>query len=87
MQPAPRGRVRGALCVGAVAGAHSRGVCAPVQQVQQAGAPGRVHHRAGARTAHTGLCRRANNFTGNHTGVLTTAADEWAAAGCSGTGV
>ena len=42
---------RGALYVGAVAGAHLRGVCAAVQQ---AGAPGWVHHRAGADKADTG---------------------------------
>ena len=76
-----------ALYVGAVAGAHLRGVCAAVQQVRRAGAPGRVHHRAGAGAADTGICRRANNCTGNHTGAFTTAGDEWTAAGCSGVGV
>ena len=46
-----------------------------------------VHHRAGDGAADTGTCRRANNCTGNRTGVLTTAGDEWTAADCSGRGV
>ena len=70
------GRTGGALYVGAVAGAHLRGVCAQVQQVRRAGAPSRVHHRAGDGAADTGTCRRANNCTGNRTGALTTAGDE-----------
>ena len=80
-----RAEVRKTL--GVVSGAHIRGVCAPVQQVWRAGAPGWVDHRAGDGAADTGTCRRANNCTGNRTGSLTTAADEWTAAGCSGRGV
>ena len=76
-----------ALYVGAVAGEHLRSVCAPVQQVRRAGAPGRVHHKAGDGAADTGTCRRAKNCTGNRTGALTTVGAEWTAAGCSGKGV
>ena len=76
-----------ALYVGAVAGAHLRGVCAAVQPVRRAGAPDRVRHRAGDGAADTGTCRRANNCTGNRTGAITTAADEWTAAGCCGRSV
>ena len=76
-----------ALKVVGVAGAHLRGVCAPVQLVRRAGAPGWVHHRAGEGGADTGTCRRANNCTANRTGALTTASAEWTAPGCSGVGV
>ncbi len=41
------GRTPGAIFVGTVAGAHLRGVCAQVQWVRRADAPGWVHHRAG----------------------------------------
>ena len=44
-------------------------------------------HRVGDGAADTGTFRRANNCTGNRTGALTNAADEWTAAGCSGRGV
>ena len=44
-------------------------------------------HRAGDGAADPGTCRRANNCTANRTGALTTAGDEWRAAGCSGVGV
>ncbi len=47
MVPTPRGRDRGALYVGAVAGARLRGVCGAVQQVRRAGELCRVLHRAG----------------------------------------
>ena len=53
----------------------------------KAGAPGWVHHKAGDGAADTGTYRRANNCTGNRTGALTTAGDEWTAADCSGRGV
>ena len=43
---------------------------------RRAGAPGWVHHTAGAGVADTGTCRRATNCTGNRTGALTTAGDE-----------
>ena len=76
-----------ALYLGAVAGAHLRGVCAAVQQVRRTGAPSRVHHRAGHGAADTGTGRGANNCTSNRTGAFTTAGDEWTAADCSGRGV
>ena len=44
-------------------------------------------HRAGNDALDTEICRRANNCIGNRTGALTTAGDEWTAAGCSGKGV
>ena len=43
--------------------------------------------RAGDGAADPRICRRANNCTGNRTGELTTAGDEWTAADCSGSGV
>ena len=44
-------------------------------------------HRAGNDALDTEICRRANNCTVNRTGALTTAGNEWTAAGCSGRGV
>ena len=54
--------------------------------LRAAGAPGRVDHRvgAGAGAVDTGICRRANNCTGNRTGALTSAGNEWRPAGCTG---
>ncbi len=51
------GRTPGAIFVGTVAGAHLWGVCAQVQRVRRAGAPGWVHHRAGDGAADAGTCR------------------------------
>ena len=48
---------QGARYMWAQLAAHLRGVCAPVQPVRRAGAPGWVHHRAGAGAADTGTCR------------------------------
>ena len=56
--------------MGAVGGAHLRGVCAPVQPVRRAGAPGRVQYRAGDGVADNGKCRRMNNCAGNCTDAL-----------------
>ena len=71
-----------------VSGAHLRGVCAQVQRMRRAGAPGWVHPEPATVRHILEHVGEPTMCTGNRPGALTAAGyEDWAGAGCSGSGV